>query len=70
MVFPGGTPRPIVAKANSEIVKLLKSPVVRERFIASGLEPRSTTPEEFRDIIRREIPIWNKVAKQANIKLE
>ena len=70
MVFPGGTPRPIVAKANTEIVKLLKSPVVRDRFIASGLEPRSTTPEEFRDIIRREIPIWHKVAKQANIKLE
>ena len=41
-----------------------------ERFIASGLEPRSTTPDEFRDIIRREIPVWHKVAKQANIKLE
>jgi tripartite-type tricarboxylate transporter receptor subunit TctC len=70
MVFPGGTPRPIVVKANTEIVKLLKSPVLRDRFIASGLEPRSTTPEEFRDIIRREIPIWHKVAKQANIKID
>jgi tripartite-type tricarboxylate transporter receptor subunit TctC len=70
MVFPGGTPQPIVAKANSEIVKLLKTPAIRDRFTASGLEPRSSTPEEFRDIIRREIPIWNKVAKQANIRVE
>jgi tripartite-type tricarboxylate transporter receptor subunit TctC len=70
MVFPGGTPQPIVTKANSEIVKLLKTPAIRDRFTASGLEPRSSTPEEFRDIIRREIPIWNKVAKQANIRVE
>jgi tripartite-type tricarboxylate transporter receptor subunit TctC len=70
MVFPGGTPRAIVAKANAEIVKLLKTPAVRDRFTASGLEPSSSTPEEFRDIIRREIPLWHKVAKQANIKVE
>jgi tripartite-type tricarboxylate transporter receptor subunit TctC len=70
MVFPGGTPRPIVMKANTEIVKLLKTPAIRDRFVASGLEPSSSTPEEFRDIIRREIPIWHKVAKQANIKVE
>ena len=70
MVFPGGTPRPIVMKTNAEIVKLLKTPAVRDRFVGAGLEPRSSTPEEFRDIIRREIPIWQKVAKQANIKVE
>ena len=70
MVFPGGTPRPIVMKANTEIVKLLKTPAIRDRFVASGLEPSPSTPEEFRDIIRREIPIWHKVAKQANIKVE
>ena len=70
MVFPGGTPRPIVMKANAGIVKLLKSPVIRERFTNAGLEPGSTTPEEFRDVIRREIPLWHKVAKQAKIRIE
>ena len=70
MVFPGGTPRPIVMKANAEIVRLLKSPVLRDRFTSAGLEPLGGTPEEFRDLIRREIPIWHKVAKQANIKVE
>ena len=70
MVFPGGTQRPIVMKANAEIVKLLKTPLIRDRFIASGLEPASSTPDEFRDIIRREIPIWHKVARQAKIKID
>ena len=70
MVFPGGTPRAIVAKANAEIVKLLNTPVIRERFTAVGLEPSPSTPEEFRDLLRREIPIWHKVAKQANIRID
>ena len=70
MVVPGGTPRAIVSKANAEIVKLLNTPVVRERFTALGLEPSSSTPEEFRDLLRREIPMWHKVAKQANIRVD
>ena len=70
MVYPGGTPRAIVMKANAEIVRLLKSQTLRERFSGVGLEPSGSTPEEFRDLIRREIPIWHKVAKQANIKID
>jgi tripartite-type tricarboxylate transporter receptor subunit TctC len=70
MVVPGGTARPIVMKMNAEIVRLLKTPTMRERFTAVGLEPSPSTPEEFRDVIRREIPTWHKVAKQANIKVE
>lgn len=35
-----------------------------------GIEPSPSTPEGFRDILRREIPIWHKVAKQANIRIE
>jgi tripartite-type tricarboxylate transporter receptor subunit TctC len=70
MVMPGGTPHPIVSKANAEIVKLLATTAIKERCAAVGLEPRSTTPEEFRDLLRREIPTWHKVAKQANIRID
>jgi tripartite-type tricarboxylate transporter receptor subunit TctC len=70
MVMPGGTPRPIVTKASAEIVKLLADPTIKERFSALGLEARSSTPEEFRDLLKREIPVWHKVAKQANIRID
>jgi len=70
LVVPGGTPRAIVMKTNAEIVRLLKSPVVGERFAAAGLEPRSSTPEEFADLLRREIPRWQNVVKTANIRLD
>jgi tripartite-type tricarboxylate transporter receptor subunit TctC len=70
MVVPGGTPRAIVSKANAEIVRLLATPVVRERFVAVGLEPLPSTSEEFRDLLRREIPKWHEVARKAKIQLE
>jgi tripartite-type tricarboxylate transporter receptor subunit TctC len=69
MVFPGGTPRSIVTKTNLEIVRLLKVPAIRERFGAVGLEPISNTPEEFTNLIRREVPKWKKIAQAAKIQL-
>lgn len=70
MMAPGGTPRPIVTKLATEIVRLLKAPVVLERFAVAGLEPISNTPDEFTALLKREIPEWNKVAKAANIRVE
>jgi len=70
MMAPGGTPRPIVTKLATEIARLLKAPVVLERFAVAGLEPISNTPDEFTALLKREIPEWNKVAKAANIRVE
>ena len=70
MMAPGGTPRPIVNRLAVEISRLLKAPVVLERFAAAGLEPVSNTPDEFAALLRREIPEWQKVAKAANIRVE
>jgi tripartite-type tricarboxylate transporter receptor subunit TctC len=70
MMAPGGTPRAIVTKLAVEITRLLKAPVVLERFASAGLEPVSNTPDEFAALLRREIPEWNKVAKAANIRVE
>ena len=70
MMAPGGTPRPIVTKLAAEIARLLKAPVILERFAVAGLEPISNTPDEFTALLKREIPEWNKVAKAANIRVE
>jgi tripartite-type tricarboxylate transporter receptor subunit TctC len=70
MVMPGGTPRAIVSKANAEIVRLLGDPTIKDRFAAVGVEARSSTPEEFRELLKREIPNWHKVAKAANIRID
>jgi tripartite-type tricarboxylate transporter receptor subunit TctC len=70
LVFPGGTPAAIVKKANSEVVRLLKSPEVSSRFAGAGVEPITNSPEAFAKVIRDEIPKWQKVVKSAGIKVE
>ena len=70
LVFPGGTPQPIVRKAHAEVVKQLKSPEVSTRFASAGVEPQTNTPEQFAELIRREVVTWSKVVKAANIKVE
>ncbi|MGH8636169.1 MAG: hypothetical protein ACREUZ_03445 [Burkholderiales bacterium] len=40
------------------------------RFSLAGVEPRTNTPAEFADLIKREIVTWKKVVKDAGIKVE
>ena len=68
MLAPAGTPRPIIDRLNHEMVKLLKSPEVRDRLIADGTDPAPTTPEEFGAYINSETEKWTKVIKAAGIK--
>jgi len=42
---------------------------VRNKFDELGLEPVGNTPAEFAAIIRKEIPEWAKVIRDAGIKL-
>ncbi len=70
LLFTGGTPRDIVAKTHAEIARVLKSPAVAERYASAGLEPVTTTPDEFATMIKSEIPKWQKVVKAAGLKAD
>jgi tripartite-type tricarboxylate transporter receptor subunit TctC len=70
LVAPAGTPAPIVEKLNAEIVKVLASPDVRERFAAQGFEPVGNSPSEFAAMQKAETARWAKLAKEANLKLD
>ena len=70
MLFPAGTPRAIVAKANAEINRALGSPALAQRFAAAGVEPAGTTPDAFGKMLHTEIAKWRKVVTQANIRIE
>jgi tripartite-type tricarboxylate transporter receptor subunit TctC len=43
-VVPLGTPKPIVERLNTELVKAVNAPEVREKLIAQGLEPIGSSP--------------------------
>jgi len=70
ILVPRGTPAPVVARLNKEIVSLLKAPEVRERFLAMGAEPAGSSPAEFGAFIRSETAKWTKLLHDAGIKAE
>ena len=67
---PAKTPPAIVAKLSQEIARALRFPDVRERLLSQGMEPTSSTPEEFSAYIRSEMTKWAKVVKASGAKPE
>src|SRR5437899_12899019 len=70
VVAPVGTPRDVVARLNSEILRIVNAPEMRDRLGKQGADVRTNTPEEFGTFIRSETAKWAKVVKDANIKVD
>jgi tripartite-type tricarboxylate transporter receptor subunit TctC len=70
ILAPAGTPKDVVAKLNAEMNKALASPDVRQKMLASGIEPGGGSPQDFADFIQSEMVKWSRVAKAANIQPE
>jgi tripartite-type tricarboxylate transporter receptor subunit TctC len=70
VLAPAGTPKPIVAKLNTEINKMLKEQATKDRLAPIGIEPAGTTPEQFAEVIRTDLVKYAKIAKDAGIKPE
>jgi len=68
MSAPAGTPKPIVARLNQELVKALRMPEVVEWMKQNGLDPAPTTPEEHLAYIKAEIAKWAKIVQAAKIE--
>jgi len=66
---PAGLPEEVLVKLRSEIRKAQALAEVREKLGAGGgLEPFSTTPEEFAALIRRDYERFGKLIKDVGIK--
>src|SRR4051812_32883954 len=70
VMVPANTPRPIVAKLNAEINRILRLPDFKERLGKVGAETAGGTPEEFQAYLAAETEKWARVAKTANIRVE
>jgi tripartite-type tricarboxylate transporter receptor subunit TctC len=65
---PTGTPRPIVQRLNSETVKLLELPDVRQFLFNQGLEVNPSAADELGAQLRSDIARWGKVIRESGIK--
>ena len=69
VLYPAGTPKPIVDKLHADTVKALADPDVKKRFHDLGVEPVSSSPAEFSAFIKNEMDKYAKLIKEANIKV-
>jgi tripartite-type tricarboxylate transporter receptor subunit TctC len=60
-------PRPVFDKLRSDLLKALASSTVRKRLSEQGIDPRTSTPEEFVAHVKAETARWAKVVREANI---
>jgi tripartite-type tricarboxylate transporter receptor subunit TctC len=70
IVAPINTPPEIVNLLARTIRQILTMDDVKKAMEAIAVEPRSTTPDQYRDLIARDTARWKEVAAAANIKLE
>ncbi len=70
MMVPTGTPAEVIARLNSEAARTLTLPDVKARLDATGMVPKSSTPEELRRHIHEEIAKWAKVVRALDLKVD
>ena len=70
LTAPAKTPKPIVAKLNAEIGKILQEPEMKARIAADGAEPVGGSSEEFGAHISRDVAKWAKVVKHIGLQPE
>src|SRR5712692_8079416 len=67
---PAGTPREVVSKLNTEIVRIVGLPDIREKLDGMGVDPLGNTSEQTAEWIRREIAKYGPVVRAANIRAD
>ncbi|HEX7219727.1 MAG TPA: tripartite tricarboxylate transporter substrate binding protein [Burkholderiales bacterium] len=70
VVGPLGIPRETVAKLNAELIKVLNTADMKERFAKQGTEVRTDTPESLGRWMTSEQAKWAKVVKDSGAKFE
>jgi tripartite-type tricarboxylate transporter receptor subunit TctC len=70
VLFPAGTPRPMIERMNREMNTALNSPDVHQKLNAAGLDPVGGTPEEFARLIRAESDKWAPVIQRTGAKVD
>ena len=70
ILAPAATPKPIIDKLHTEIVKVLRSPDIVERFTQNGAVIIGNTPAEFAAIVKGDVAKWLKVIQSAGIRPE
>lgn len=69
-VAPAGTPAAIVERLHATVDKIVGETAIRERLVESGYEPFLLTGSQFTELMRKEMGIYARVAKEVGVNPE
>jgi tripartite-type tricarboxylate transporter receptor subunit TctC len=67
---PANTPKEVVGRLNSELVKIIGSAEVKKRFADIGFEGISSTPEGLDTFVRAQLVLWRRLIKDTGIEAQ
>ncbi len=70
MFAPAGTPKAVITRLNTEIVKAIKKPAIHQRLADIGLQPAPSTPAELDQFVKEQRAAWGKKIRDAGIQPE
>ena len=70
LITPRGVPKPIIARLNADIVKVLKEEDTRKKILAQGAMPGYGPPEHFAKMQRDEYAELGALIKETNMKVQ
>jgi tripartite-type tricarboxylate transporter receptor subunit TctC len=70
VLAPSGTPVPVIARLNQEMVRVLKQPETKERLFAAGMEPVGSTPAELAATIKSDMTVLGKLIREQGIRAD
>lgn len=70
LVGPAGLPREIALRVQGEVARILRDPLMREKFIQQGADPIGNTPEEFGQYMKDETAKWAKIVRASGAQAD
>jgi tripartite-type tricarboxylate transporter receptor subunit TctC len=70
LLAPAGTPQPIIERLNAALRVLVESAEVKQRIVAEGGDPLTSTPEDYAKDIDREETKWGTLVRKLHLKVE
>jgi tripartite-type tricarboxylate transporter receptor subunit TctC len=70
IMAPAGTPRPLIALLNAEVLRILTLPEVQEKLSGLGADPTPSTPEKFGAVIRADAEKWGRIIREAGVRAD
>jgi tripartite-type tricarboxylate transporter receptor subunit TctC len=70
LLAPAGTPKAVVTRLNTEIVKIIQSPDFKKQMFDIGAEPIGNKPEEMAKQIKDETEKFGQLVKLGKVSID